>query len=138
MNRQRCTDVGLIMTVSAFLGWLNRGQMTFKDPFLASKILVFHLGLCLLVTVSCLRTFGTDRLVWWREGSSGLNIGAFFAARMTIDTLDVFLQCVLYTSMYFLLAQPSVPFRVFFLPCLYVSFAGSGFGYLISTLVPPQ
>jgi energy-coupling factor transporter ATP-binding protein EcfA2 len=138
VNRQRCVDVGLIVTVSIFLGWLNRGQMTFMDPFFASKILVFHLGLCLLVTVSCLRTFGMDRLMWWREFGSGLRVSAFYCARMTIDTLDVFLQCVLYTSMYYLLSQPAEPFRVYFLPCLYASLAASGWGYLISAVFPPQ
>jgi len=137
-NKQRLIDVCLILTVSLLLGFLSRGQMTFRDPFFASKILVFQLGLCLLVTVSCLRTFGADRLVWWRDCSSGLNVFSFFCARMTIDTLDVFLQCVLYTSMFFLVAQPSSPFRVHFLPCLYLSFAASGWGYFISAVFPPQ
>lgn len=137
-NSHRCIDVCLIMVVSLFLGWLNRGQMTFADPFLASKILVFQLGLCLLIAVSCLRTFGRDRLVWWRECSSGLNVFAFFCARMTIDSIDVFLQCVLYTASFYLLAQPETPFRVHFLPCLYLAFAVSGCGYLISACFPAE
>lgn len=138
MNRERGIDVCTIVIIAAFLGWLNRGQMSFRDPFLASKILVLHLGLCLLITVSCLRTFGVDRLVWWRECSSGLNLPAFFCARMVIDTLDIFLQCLLYTALYYLLAQPDIPFSVHFLPCLYLSIAASGWGYLISVVFPPE
>jgi ABC-type multidrug transport system ATPase subunit/uncharacterized membrane protein HdeD (DUF308 family) len=137
-NRQRTIDVANIMIISLFVGWLNRGSMTFRDPFFASKILVLHLGLALLITVSCLRTFGADRLVWWREFSSDMNKFAFFCARMTIDIMDVFLQCVLYTSMFYLVSQPETPFRAHFLPCLYLAIAASAWGYLISIVFPPE
>lgn len=138
LSRQRLLDIFLIVSCACFLGFLHRGQMGIRDPQLASKLLIFHLALSLLTVVSCLRVFGTNWPLWYRECSSGLNVLASFCARLTVDTLDVFLHCVLFTAMYYLLAQPKIPFRMYFLPCLLVSFASSGWGYFISAVAPPQ
>mmetsp|Transcript_133402 Transcript_133402/g.231758 ORF Transcript_133402/g.231758 Transcript_133402/m.231758 type:complete len:924 (-) Transcript_133402:138-2909(-) len=137
LHRQRLLDISCVLVCSVLIGWLHRGTMNFRDPQLASKILIFHLGLSLLTVVSCLRVFGSNWPLWYRECGSGLNIFAAFCARLTVDTLDIFLNCVLFTAVYFLLAQPTSPFRHFFVPCLCVSFAVSGWAYFISAVVPP-
>lgn len=136
LSRQRLLDISCVVCCSVVIGWLHRGTMNFRNPQLASKILIFHLGLSLLTVVSCLRVFGSNWPLWYRECGSGLNIFAAFCARLTVDTLDIFVNCVLFTAMYFLLAQPQSPFRHYFVPGLLVSFAVSGWAYFISAIAP--
>lgn len=131
-SRRRAIDNGLIILCAVIGGVMHQGG-TQEPP----NIMVFHLGLALLITVSCLKTFA-DRPLFWRESGSGINVFSFFTARLTLDTYDVWLQTVLYVSVYYLIAQPKVAFGSYLVPCLMISVAASGWGYLLSTLIVPS
>jgi len=90
------------------------------------------------IAIFCLQVFGNDQPVFWRESSSGLNVTAFFLARIWINSFDLLIQTFLFTALYFLIRQPGVPFWIYMVPFLLVTFAASGWGYLISTLFPPK
>lgn len=94
--------------------------------------------LALLCAIFCLQVFGNDQPVFWRERSSGLNVLAFYQARTLVNTLDLVLQVFFFTALYFLIRQPHVPFAQFLIPYVLVTYAASGWGYFISTIVPPR
>merc|ERR1712241_664873 len=96
------------------------------------------MGLALLSVVSCLRTFGNERAIFWRESASGINIFAFFVASILGNIFYIALQCTLYASVYYYIARPPAHFLTYFWPCLLVSANGGSWGYLLSTVVPPK
>jgi hypothetical protein len=104
----------------------------------AGSFLYIHSALSLLISIFCLQVFGNDQPVFWRESSKGLNVGAFYLARTWVNTFDLVIQAFVYTALYYLIRQPGVPFWIYLVPFLLVTFAASGWGYLISTLVPPK
>jgi hypothetical protein len=104
----------------------------------AGSFLYIHSALSLLIAIFCLQVFGNDQPVFWRESASGINTSAFFLSRVWINTFDLLLQTFLFTALYFLIRQPDVPFWIYIVPFLLVTYAASGWGYLISTLVPPK
>jgi len=104
----------------------------------AGAFLYIHSALSLLIAIFCLQVFGNDQPVFWRESSSGINVLAFYLSRIWVNTFDLLIQTFLFTALYFLIRQPGVPFWIYLVPFLLVTFAASGWGYLISTLVPPK
>merc|ERR1712187_1048334 len=70
--------------------------------------------------------------------SSGLNVFSFYLSRIWVNTFDLLIQTFLFTAIYFLIRQPGVVFWVYLVPFLLVTYGASGWGYLISTLVPPK
>merc|ERR1712014_397049 len=92
----------------------------------------------LLISLFCLQVFGNDQPVFWRESSHGLHVWAFYLARTWVNTFDLIIQAFVYTALYYVIRQPGVPFWIYLIPFLLVTFTASGWGYLISTLVPPK
>merc|ERR1712176_1121050 len=105
------------------------------DP---GAFLYAHSALSLLIAIFCLQVFGNDQPVFWRESSSGLNVFSFYLSRIWVNTFDLLIQTFLFTAIYFLIRQPGVVFWVYLVPFLLVTYGASGWGYLISTLVPPK
>mmetsp|Transcript_47690 Transcript_47690/g.137741 ORF Transcript_47690/g.137741 Transcript_47690/m.137741 type:complete len:1244 (+) Transcript_47690:38-3769(+) len=140
-NRRRFIDSGLVISCALIAGSMHNGKLGVDGTTLPQSLMICHLGLSLLTTVSSVKVFGADRPVFWRESASGTSVAAFFYARITVDTLELLLQCVLYSAVYYEVAQPwhpSMSFALYFWPCLLVSLTSAGWGYLISTLVPPE
>merc|ERR1719343_818087 len=104
----------------------------------AGSFLYIHSALSLLISIFCLQVFGNDQPVFWRESSKGLNVGAFYLARTWVNTFDLVIQAFVFTALYYLIRQPGVPFWIYLIPFLLVTFTASGWGYLISNLVPPK
>lgn len=59
-------------------------------------------------------TFGSpDELpVFWRESSHGLNRLAFFLAQSLLDLLDMFIFCMGFTMLYYVVTAPDLNFRM--------------------------
>jgi len=116
------------------MGFLHRA----KSGQDAGNLTMFHMGLALLTTVSCLKPFGDNRNVFFREAATGMNVWAFYLARITVDTVDVCLQCVLYVGIYYVITASPLNSGTVLEPCLLISLICSSWGYLISSLVNPQ
>jgi len=120
------------------LAVLDRFIVNDTPAWSAASLLNLHTTLALLVAIFCLQVFGNDQPVFWRESSSGLNVLAYFQSRTFVNSMDLILQTFLFTSTYFILRQPNVPFVRFIIPFVFTAWAASGWGYLVSTLVPPR
>merc|ERR1712184_195884 len=79
-----------------------------------------------------------DRPVFWREAASGMSVKAFFLSRTWVNGVDLLLLTSMFTAIYYVVRQPGVPFATYLFPFLLVTFVASGYGYLISTILPPQ
>jgi hypothetical protein len=102
----------------------------------AGAFLYIHSALSLLIAIFCLQVFSNDQPVFWRESSSGLNVLSFYLSRIWVNTCDLLIQTFLFTAIYFLIRQPGVTFWIYLVPFVLITFAASGWGYLISTLMP--
>jgi len=97
-----------------------------------------HTCVGLLTAIFCLNVFGQDQPIFWRMRNRGLNVFSYFIARTYLNAIDLIMQTYLFTALYFLLRNEQVPFFMFWVPFWLVAFAASGWGYLVSTLLPPQ
>ena len=68
-----------------------------------------------------------DRPIFWRECSSGLSKLAFFFARVVVKWVEIALFVVLYTTLYYLVADlANLHFMVVLYPNLLLAFVASG------------
>mmetsp|Transcript_74372 Transcript_74372/g.234937 ORF Transcript_74372/g.234937 Transcript_74372/m.234937 type:complete len:499 (-) Transcript_74372:86-1582(-) len=136
-NAERMIFLGAVMVAAVVLGIMDR--VICKEPrWAAAPYLNLHTALALLTSVFCLRTFGSDRPLFWRESASGLSVMAFFLARVLVNFVDLMLQCFLLAAVYYFIRQSTLDFGDFFVPFVLVTFASSGVGYLLSVTLPPQ
>jgi hypothetical protein len=136
-NSQRALFVATLSAGAVILAIMDRFLLD-TPKWDAGAFLYIHSALSLLIAIFCLQVFGNDQPVFWRESSSGLNVLAFYLARIWINTFDLLIQTFLFTALYFLIRQPGVPFWLYMVPFFLVTYVASGWGYLISTLVPPK
>eukprot|EP00949_MAST-11_sp_MAST-11-sp1_P002685 g2685.t1 len=109
------------------------GQMT---------LLLNHLMICLvfgvLAVISCLDTFGADRLIFWRESSEGISIASFWFARNIVDLLFIFIRTLIYLAVVFDFTQPMTGGYEYAQIYMAVAFANSGMAYLLSIMIPQK
>merc|ERR1712048_1529186 len=136
-NRQRALFMCPLSGGAIVLAIMDRFLLT-TARWDAGSFLYIHSALSLLISIFCLQVFANDRPVFWRECSKGLNVEAFYLSRTWVNIFDLAIQAFVFTALYYLIRQPGVPFWLYLTPFLLVTFAASGWGYLISTLVPPK
>jgi len=137
MNRQRAIFVVALALGGFFLAALDRWIIN-TPRWSAMSFLNLHTCLALLLSIFCLQVFANDQPVFWRESASGVSVPAFFVSRLHMNSIDLLLLTFLFSAIYFVIRQPFVPFTRFFVPFLLTAFAASGWGYFISTVVPPK
>lgn len=67
-----------------------------------------------------------------------MSVPAYFQSRVYMNSFDVVVLSFLFTATYFVICQPGVEFGAFFAPFLLTAFVASGWGYFVSTVVPPK
>mmetsp|Transcript_39591 Transcript_39591/g.84561 ORF Transcript_39591/g.84561 Transcript_39591/m.84561 type:complete len:834 (+) Transcript_39591:103-2604(+) len=137
MNQQRALFLGALSMGGLILAVLD-GFITESPPWDSMTYLNLHTCLALLLSIFCLSVFGNDQPVFWRESASGINKTAYFNAKVLVNTMDIIIQTFLFTAVYYLVRQPLIPFWEFIIPFAFTAYVSSGWGYLVSTLVPPQ
>jgi len=101
-------------------------------------LLYTHTTLALLLSIFCLHVFGNNQPLFWRERQRGISVLATFVSRVLVNSLDVIMQTFVFTAVYYIVRQPEVPFAKWMWPLVLTAFASSGWGYLVSTLVPER
>eukprot|EP00930_Biecheleria_cincta_P025142 TRINITY_DN17937_c0_g1_i1.p1 TRINITY_DN17937_c0_g1~~TRINITY_DN17937_c0_g1_i1.p1 ORF type:complete len:695 (+),score=124.75 TRINITY_DN17937_c0_g1_i1:64-2148(+) len=134
-NTQRALFLGVFALGALILGFQDR-FITKTPTWEASCYLNTQTTLALLVAVFCLQTFGDDRPLFWRESSHGLSIFGFYESRALVNMIDLFIQSFSFTALYFVIREPHEMFGDFWVPYIMVTWAASGWGYLISAIAP--
>jgi len=122
---------------AAFLGVMDR-YIFQNSAWLPTGFMNAQISVALLVSVYSLATFGSpDELpVFWRESSHGLNRLAFFLAQSLLDLLDMFIFCMGFTMLYYVVTAPDLNFRIYVIPFILVCYVASGWGYFVSCWLP--
>eukprot|EP00928_Gymnodinium_smaydae_P041518 TRINITY_DN2808_c1_g1_i3.p1 TRINITY_DN2808_c1_g1~~TRINITY_DN2808_c1_g1_i3.p1 ORF type:complete len:807 (+),score=132.93 TRINITY_DN2808_c1_g1_i3:324-2423(+) len=137
MNRQRKIFLGALAFGGIVMAVLDRFIQ--KVPVWdAATFVNTQTAMGLLIAIFCHQTFAYDRPVFWRESASGINVAAYFFSRIWVNMFDLFLLTYVYTSLYYVIRQPAVPFISYLFPFMLASFASSGWGYLLATTLPPR
>ena len=81
------------MTVVGFVLGKAYGILTLSSA--ASTFLIFSLGLGMMTGILSLRTFGNERVVFWREAAAGAAMGLsplyYFIAKNIVEVPRLFL-----------------------------------------------
>lgn len=83
-------------------GWTN---WDFKG-----HIALIMLTLGIIAASGALAVFGKERLVHWRERESGVRVFSYFMANSTTNMVDVFIQPLVFLSVYYSMTIPSISF----------------------------
>eukprot|EP00932_Pfiesteria_piscicida_P005367 SRR837773.15275.p1 GENE.SRR837773.15275~~SRR837773.15275.p1 ORF type:complete len:322 (-),score=99.76 SRR837773.15275:231-1139(-) len=127
MNQQRAIFLGALSLGGIVLAVLD-GIIVQAPRWDAMTYLNLHTALALLLSIFCLSVFGNDQPVFWRESASGINVQAYFNAKVFVNTVDIIIQTFLFTSIYFLIRQPLIPYWEFIIPFFFTSYVASGWG----------
>ena len=115
---------------------------TTSDKMVSGKFVQGFLNLVMifgiLATISALSTFGSQKLIFWRESSYGISITSVWLARNVVDIVFLAIQSLVWSSVLFGLITPSFTSYAFFSFWFAQAFANSGIGYVLSTVIPSQ
>uniref|UniRef100_A0A6U6G2C4 Calmodulin n=1 Tax=Zooxanthella nutricula TaxID=1333877 RepID=A0A6U6G2C4_9DINO len=136
LNTQRAISLAIFAFGGAVLAVLDTFVID-APRWCTFSLLNLHTALALLLAIYSLQTFGAERLVFWRERASGLNVFADFLSRLLLGSFDILVQTYVICAVWFLIRQPHMPFGVFLVPFLLTAYVASGWGYLVSTVVAP-
>ena len=103
-------------------------------PQYLNLIMIFGI----LATISSLPSFGSEKLIFYRESSTGISIVAFWFARCVIDLFYLGIQCLVWGALLDDLIEPEMNTNVFVTFFFFQGFANSGMGYLLATLIPAR
>eukprot|EP01062_Namystynia_karyoxenos_P066795 TRINITY_DN6072_c0_g3_i1.p1 TRINITY_DN6072_c0_g3~~TRINITY_DN6072_c0_g3_i1.p1 ORF type:complete len:1377 (+),score=363.05 TRINITY_DN6072_c0_g3_i1:122-4132(+) len=93
--------------------------------------------LCLFAHQAALRVFGKERVVFFREASSGCySVSAYFVAKDVAQLPAVTAFPALYLALFYPLTEPLIDISTLFITQLLLVFVCYGSGYLHSVLLP--
>lgn len=136
--KQRAFSMGLIVMGAVIFGHESAGKLEVMSPLTPLKLNVSHCALALMAAMPCLTVFGSDRPMFWRMSSSGMNVLAFFLARVTLCLVDVMLFAYVFCSVWYVQAEAPYNFWTYFRAFRLSALSGATWGLFMSTLVPPH
>lgn len=136
--KQRAFSMSLIVLGAVIFGHESADKLEVMSPLTPLKLNVSHCALGLMAAMPCLTVFGSDRPMFWRMSSSGMNVLAFFLARVTLCIVDVMLFAYVWSSVWYVQAAAPYNFWTYFRAFRLSALSGASWGLLMSTMVPPH
>eukprot|EP00930_Biecheleria_cincta_P027070 TRINITY_DN1901_c1_g1_i1.p1 TRINITY_DN1901_c1_g1~~TRINITY_DN1901_c1_g1_i1.p1 ORF type:complete len:1123 (+),score=151.60 TRINITY_DN1901_c1_g1_i1:451-3369(+) len=136
--KQRAFSIALIVGAAVIFGHESMDKLAISSPLAPLRLNVSHCALGLMTAMPTLMVFGSDRPVFWRMSSSGMNVLAFFLARITLCLVDVMIFAYVFTSLWYLNASAPYNFWTYFRAFRLSAVSGATWGLLMSTMVPPH
>ncbi|KAL4448129.1 hypothetical protein ABPG75_005348 [Micractinium tetrahymenae] len=131
------TDYAIIALTGMTLGLISdRGRETIMHFAVSITYSVVALGL--MSTVGALGTFGSDRVIFFREASSGLNRLAHFLALETFDHTGTLMRSTVYFVMYYSWASPRAVIWQMLLVSTAITYCCTGVAYVLSQIMEPS
>ncbi|XP_062172660.1 ABC transporter G family member 28 [Alnus glutinosa] len=95
------------------------------------------IAVSLLCKIAALRSFGLDKLHYWRESASGMSSLAYFLSKDTIDHFNTIIKPLVYLSMFYFFNNPrsSVTDNYIILVCLV--YCVTGIAYALAIFLEP-
>ncbi|KAL5709967.1 ABC transporter G member 28 [Ranunculus cassubicifolius] len=95
------------------------------------------IGVSLLCKISALRSFSLDKLIYWRESSSGMSSLAYFLAKDTIDHFNTVIKPLVYLSMFYFVNNPRSSFTDNYIILICLVYCVTGIAYAFAILLEP-
>mmetsp|Transcript_65592 Transcript_65592/g.154260 ORF Transcript_65592/g.154260 Transcript_65592/m.154260 type:complete len:766 (+) Transcript_65592:74-2371(+) len=130
----------LTLTLMAFpafvFGVQCKDKLNPEHVLCAIKINISHVAIGLMMGIACLPIFGSDRMVFWRESSSGVRVSAFFLARVSVFLFDVLVWCYVFVAAWKLSSEAPCEYWLWLVAFRMTAVSSAGIGVLLSTLIP--
>eukprot|EP00004_Rigifila_ramosa_P028584 TRINITY_DN9741_c0_g1_i3.p2 TRINITY_DN9741_c0_g1~~TRINITY_DN9741_c0_g1_i3.p2 ORF type:complete len:435 (-),score=101.82 TRINITY_DN9741_c0_g1_i3:51-1355(-) len=95
-------------------------------------------GISFAAIAAAINTFGGEKVVYWREASSGLNPAAYYVGKLVADIPRLVLAATMFFIAYIFMFSPEGRFDHLFLIILMLYWCGFTAGYSISNLFRPE
>ncbi|RZC70461.1 hypothetical protein C5167_033599 [Papaver somniferum] len=91
----------------------------------------------LLCKIAALRSFSQDKLIYWRESSSGMSSFAYFLSKDTVDHFNTLVKPVVYLSMFYFFNNPRSSFMDYYIVLVFLVYCVTGVAYVFSIFLEP-
>lgn len=108
-----------------------------NDPVSSTSSLI-TLAMALMASMSALRVFGKESLVFNRESQTGLSTFCYFWAKDISMLLVNIMAPVIFLSIYYTTVSPRAPVYEYYYVLLLVYWCSYGLGYLVSIIIQPN
>jgi len=98
--------------------------------------MITNLLFVILLTLSSLRSFGDDKLIFFREAGSGFNVTSFFLSQLTLDQVLFSVQALWAAIASYELRTSLVPLSSWIILYQLTAFFCSGWAYVFSLVIP--
>lgn len=95
------------------------------------------IAVSLLCKIAALRSFSLDKLIYWRESSSGMSSLAYFLSKDTIDHFNTLIKPLVYLSMFYFFNNPRSSFADNYVVLLCLVYCVTGIAYAFAILLEP-
>ncbi|KAI3987297.1 hypothetical protein MKX01_003047 [Papaver californicum] len=87
--------------------------------------------------IAALRSFSHDKLIYWRESSSGMSSLAYFLSKDTVDHFNTLVKPVVYLSMFYFFNDPRSSFMDYYIVLVFLVYCVTGVAYVFSIFLEP-
>ena len=122
-------DLLMLMIFGLLVGLFDLGAKQYE-------LSVLCMGLT--STLTGVRFFSAERVVFWRECSSGISIPAYFLGKVLSALPCTTLYPLAYLSFYFNMGFPRVPFAFYYVVLLWAGWVCFGVGVIMSLVFEPK
>ena len=134
----KMADMSFAIAAALIVGGIYRTKLQEVGNAMTSTLLFSSMTLGVVTTVAGLRPFGVERMVYWREASSGVSTLSYFVSKNLVFLIDIVALPFLYTVAFSFLTTPTMGFITMFTVFVGLAWATSGLGVLIAAGLHPS
>ncbi|MCL7031156.1 hypothetical protein MKW94_018049 [Papaver nudicaule] len=133
-SRIQAVDFLILFLAGTCLGLLAKVS---DENFGAAGYTYTVIAVSLLCKIAALRSFSTDKLIYWRESSSGMSSLAYFLAKDTVDHFNTLVKPVVYLSMFYFFNNPRSSFMDYYVVLVFLVYCVTGIAYMFAIFLEP-
>ncbi|KAM1807000.1 hypothetical protein ACFX11_030067 [Malus domestica] len=133
-SRTQAVDFLILLLAGICLGTLAKVS---DETFGALGYTYTVIAVSLLCKIAALRTFGLDKLHYWRESSSGMSSLAYFLSKDTVDHFNTIIKPLVYLSMFYFFNNPRSSIIDNYIVLICLVYCVTGIAYALSIYLAP-
>ncbi|XP_070664196.1 ABC transporter G family member 28 isoform X5 [Malus domestica] len=132
--RTQAVDFLILLLAGICLGTIAKVR---DETFGALGYTYTVISVSLLCKIAALRTFGLDKLHYWRESSSGMSSLAYFLSKDTVDHFNTIMKPLVYLSMFYFFNNPRSSIIDNYIVLICLVYCVTGIAYALSIYLEP-
>ncbi|KAI3933396.1 hypothetical protein MKW98_006755 [Papaver atlanticum] len=133
-SKIQAVDFLILLLAGACLGSLAKVS---DENFGAAGYTYTIIAVSLLCKIAALRSFSMDKLIYWRESSSGMSSLAYFLSKDTVDLFNTLVKPVVYLSMFYFFNSPRSSFLDNYIVLVCLVYCVTGIAYAFAIFLEP-